>query len=109
MDSCIFYGLFNLVPANKKSKNFGPPPKLSAKDMVVTRGKKKVNVLEGSIDSHDVLDSVAKRLHGKKRFVTIQEGSLHDLCSPSHIRPVYPYRPSRNTAVKPYFAGSDVL
>ena len=79
MDSCIFSGLFNLVPANKKSKNFGPPPKLSAKDMAIRRGKKKVNVPEGSFNSHGVLDSVAKRLRGKKCSVTIQEGSLHDL------------------------------
>lgn len=76
LDSRVFSCLNILVPVNKKSKSLGPPPKLTARDVVTTRGKKKAS--KGRMGSQDVPDSVAKRLRGKKRFATIPEGSLRD-------------------------------
>lgn len=62
--------MYCLVSVGKRNKGPKDPPQLLAKDMHETRGKWKAS--EGSIDSSLVLESVAKRLKGKRRLAPVQ-------------------------------------
>lgn len=67
------------VSIGKRGKSFKDPPKLSICDVDVIEENPKL--LEGSINSHDNLDPVSKRLKGKKRSMSVHEGSVQGFSS----------------------------